>query len=325
MAKRALITGISGQDGAYLTELLLEKGYHVFGLDIRPAHLVFEHLEHVKDRVTLYQADLLNQQSVKELIEEAQPDEIYNFAAYSFVPFSWEEPVLTGDLNGLGVARLLEAIRRVKPDVRFYQASSSEMFGKPERVPQDELTPFRPATPYGTAKLYGHWITANYRDKLGLYACSGILYNHESPRRSEEFVTRKITAAAARIKAGLQEELRLGDLHAKRDWGYAKDYVYAMWLMLQQPLPDDYVIATGEEHSVGEWVEIAFGYLGLDWRRHVKQDPALLRPVELHRLVGNSAKARARLGWQPSVTFEQLVKLMVDADVARLAQHDGAQ
>lgn len=325
MAKRALITGISGQDGAYLTELLLEKGYHVFGLDIRPAHLVFEHLEHVKDRVTLYQADLLNQQSVMQLLEEAQPDEIYNFAAYSFVPFSWEEPVLTGDLNGLGVARLLEAIRRVKPDVRFYQASSSEMFGKPECVPQDELTPFRPATPYGTAKLYGHWITANYRDKLGLYACSGILYNHESPRRSEEFVTRKITAAAARIKAGLQEELRLGDLHAKRDWGYAKDYVYAMWLMLQQPLPDDYVIATGEEHSVGEWVEIAFGYLGLDWRRHVKQDPALLRPVELHRLVGNSAKARARLGWQPSVTFEQLVKLMVDADVARLAQHDGAQ
>lgn len=325
MSTRALITGISGQDGAYLTELLLEKGYRVFGLDIRPPETVFEHLSHVKEHIVLHQANLLNQQSVMALIEEAQPDEIYNFAAYSFVPFSWDEPVLTGDLNGLGVARLLEAIRRTKPDVRFYQASSSEMFGKPDTVPQDEHTAFRPGTPYGTAKLYAHWITANYRDKLGLYACSGILYNHESPRRPEDFVTRKITAAVARIKAGLQHELRLGDLHARRDWGYAKDYVRAMWLMLQQPLPDDYVIASGEEHSVGEWVEIAFAHVGLDWRKYVKQDPALLRPVELHRLVGNSAKARARLGWQPTVTFEELVKLMVDADVARLAQAHGGR
>jgi len=324
MSRRALITGISGQDGAYLTELLLEKGYRVFGLDTRPPETVFEHLNHVKDRIVLHQADLLNFESVTALIEEAQPDEIYNFAAHSFVPFSWDEPVLVGDLNGLGVARLLEAIRRTKPDVRFYQASSSEMFGKPDTVPQDEHTAFRPGTPYGTAKLYAHFITTNYRDKLGLYACSGILYNHESPRRPEDFVTRKITMSAARIKAGLQQEVRLGDLHARRDWGYAKDYVRAMWLMLQQPQPDDYVIASGEEHSVGEWVEIAFGHLGLDWRRHVRQDPALLRPVELRRLVGNPAKARARLGWQPSMTFEELVKLMVDADVARLARGGAA-
>ncbi len=319
MSKSALITGISGQDGAYLTELLLEKGYRVFGLDNRPPDKVFEHLAHVRERIVLHQADLLNLQSVMAMIEEAQPDEIYNFAAFSFVPFSWDEPVLTGDLNGLGVARLLEAIRRVKPDARFYQASSSEMFGKPESSPQDEHTAFHPGTPYGTAKLYAHWITTNYRDKLGLYACSGILYNHESPRRPEDFVTRKITAAAARIKAGLQHELRLGDLHARRDWGYAKDYVRAMWLMLQQPQADDYVIASGVEHCVGDWVETAFGYLGLDWRRHVTSDPALLRPVELRRLVGNPAKARARLGWQPTVTFEELVKLMVDADAARVA------
>jgi len=299
MSKTALITGVAGQDGAYLTELLLEKGYRVFGMDRQAGNL-------------------MDQMSLIDLIEEAQPDEIYNFAAQSFIPLSWKEPVITGDVNALGVTRILEAIRRVKPDVKFYQASSSELFGKPETKPQNENTPFNPGTPYGTAKLYAHNITANYRDKLGLFSCSGILYNHESPRRGKEFVTRKITLSAAKIKLGLQKELHLGNLDAHRDWGFAKDYVHAMWLMLQQDEPDDYVIATGEEHSVRELVETAFSHLGLEWEKYVVQDPKFFRPVDLNMLVGDSSKARKRLNWKPSVSFDQLVKLMVDSDVKEL-------
>ncbi len=315
MSKTALITGIAGQDGSYLAELLLDKGYRVCGMDCRPPEDYIENIEHIKDRIELHQRNLMDEVSLMELVEEAQPDEIYNFAAQSFIPLSWKEPILTGDVNGLGVARLLEAIRRVKPDVRFYQASSSEIFGKPDDKPQNERTPFQPGTPYGTAKLYGHWITANYRDKLGLFSCSGILYNHESPRRGKEFVTRKITVAAARIKHGLQDKLLLGNLDAHRDWGFAKDYVYAMWLMLQQDTPSDYVIATGEEHSVREIVETAFDYAGLDWKKYVETDPRLLRPVQLNRLVGDSGKARRELGWKPTVSFQELIRLMVDADL----------
>ena len=315
MPRTALITGISGQDGSYLAELLLEKGYRVYGMVRRSPTEFFENIEHIKPRLVLQRADLTDQLSLVELIEQAQPDEIYNLASYSFVPLSWEEPVLTAEHNGLGVARLLEAIRRVKPDVRFYQASSSEMFGKPEQCPQDERTPFCPGTPYGSAKLYAHSIVGNYRDKLGLFACSGILYNHESPRRGRDFVTRKISLAAARIKAGLQDSLRLGSLDAKRDWGFAKDYVNAMWLMLQQPKGDDYVIATGEEHSVSECVETAFDQAGLNWRDHVETDPNFVRQVELRRLVGNATKARTQLGWKPTATFDQLIRLMVDSDI----------
>jgi GDPmannose 4,6-dehydratase len=318
VANTALITGIAGQDGSYLAELLLEKGYRVVGMDQRSPSDYLENIEHIKNRITLLHSDLIDQASLMELVERTQPDEIYNLAAQSFIPLSWEEPVLTGELNALGVSRLLEAIRRIKPDVRFYQASSSEMFGKPDSKPQDETTPFRPGTPYGTAKLYGHWITANYRDKLGLYACSGILYNHESPRRGRDFVTRKITLAAARIKQGLQEKVALGNLDAQRDWGYAFDYVNAMWLMLQQDEPDDYVIATGEEHSVRDIVRIAFQHLGLDWQEHVEIDPRFFRPVELNRLVGSPAKAERVLGWRRSTAFEDLIKLMVDTDLERL-------
>ncbi len=315
MSKTALITGIAGQDGSYLAELLLDKGYRVCGMDCRPPEDYIENIEHIKDRIELHQGNLMDEVSLMELVEEAQPDEIYNFAAQSFIPLSWKEPILTGDVNALGVARLLEAIRRVKPGVRFYQASSSEIFGKPADKPQNERTPFQPGTPYGTAKLYGHWITANYRDKLGLFSCSGILYNHESPRRGKEFVTRKITVAAARIKHGLQDKLLLGNLDAHRDWGFAKDYVYAMWLMLQQDTPSDYVIATGEEHSVREIVETAFDYAGLDWKKYVETDPRLLRPVQLNRLVGDSSRARRELGWKPTVSFQELIRLMVDADL----------
>jgi GDPmannose 4,6-dehydratase len=318
VARTALITGIAGQDGSYLAELLLEKGYHVVGMDQRLPSDYLENLEHIKHRLTLLHSDLIDQASLMELVERTAPDEIYNLAAQSFIPLSWDEPVLTGELNALGVARLLEAIRRLKPQVRFYQASSSEMFGKPERKPQDESTPFCPGTPYGTAKLYGHWITANYRDKLGLYACSGILYNHESPRRGRDFVTRKITLAAARIKHGLQAKVALGNLDAQRDWGYARDYVMAMWLMLQQDEPSDYVIATGKEHSVRDIVRTAFEHVGLDWQAHVEIDPRFFRPVELNRLVGNPAKAERVLGWQRSTSFEELIKLMVDADLARI-------
>ncbi len=318
MSKTALITGIAGQDGAYLTELLLEKDYRVFGMDRQAPEDYVENIEHLKNQITLKRGDLMDQMYLIELIEEAQPDEIYNFAAQSFIPLSWKEPVITGDVNGLGVTRTLEAIRRVKPDVKFYQASSSELFGKPDTKPQNENTPFKPGTPYGTAKLYGHNITANYRDKLGLFSCSGILYNHESPRRGKEFVTRKITLSAAKIKLGLLDKLHLGNLDAHRDWGYAKDYVYAMWLMLQQDKPDDYVISTGEEHSVRELVETAFLCLDLDYRKYVVQDPKFFRPVDLNMLVGDSSKARKELGWKPSVSFEQLIKLMVDSDMKRL-------
>ncbi len=318
MNKTALITGIAGQDGAYLTELLLEKGYRVFGMDRQAPEDYVENIEHLKDKISLRHGDLMDQVSLMELIEEAQPDEIYNFAAQSFIPLSWKEPVLTGDVNGLGVTRTLEAIRRIKPDVKFYQASSSELFGKPDTKPQNENTPFNPGTPYGTAKLYGYNITANYRDKLGLFSCSGILYNHESPRRGKEFVTRKITLSAAKIKLGLLDKLHLGNLDAHRDWGYAKDYVRAMWLMLQQDKPDDYVISTGEEHSVRELVETAFLCLDLDYKKYVVQDPEFFRPVDLNMLVGDSSKARKELGWKPSVSFEQLIKLMVDSDMNKL-------
>ena len=317
MSKTALITGIAGQDGAYLTELLLEKGYRVFGMDRQAPEDYVENIEHLKDKISLRHGDLMDQVSLMELIEEAQPDEIYNFAAQSFIPLSWKEPVLTGDVNGLGVTRILEAIRRVKPDVKFYQASSSELFGKPDIKPQNENTPFNPGTPYGTAKLYGYNITANYRDKLGLFSCSGILYNHESPRRGKEFVTRKITLSAVKIKLGLLDKLHLGNLDAHRDWGYAKDYVRAMWLMLQQDKPDDYVISTGEEHSVREFVEAAFLCLDLDYRKYVVRDPEFFRPVDLNMLVGDSSKARKELGWKPSVSFEQLIKLMVDSDMKK--------
>ncbi len=318
MSKTALITGIAGQDGAYLTELLLEKGYRVFGMDRQAPEDYVENIEHLKDKISLRHGDLMDQVSLMELIEEAQPDEIYNFAAQSFIPLSWKEPVLTGDINGLGVTRILEAIRRVKPDVKFYQASSSELFGKPDTKPQNENTPFNPGTPYGTAKLYGYNITANYRDKLGLFSCSGILYNHESPRRGKEFVTRKITLSAAKIKLGLLDKLHLGNLDAHRDWGYAKDYVRAMWLMLQQDKPDDYVISTGKEHSVRELVEAAFLCLDLDYQKYVVQDPEFFRPVDLNMLVGDSSKARKKLGWKPSVSFEQLIKLMVDSDIKKM-------
>jgi len=318
MSKTALITGIAGQDGAYLTELLLENGYRVFGMDRQAPEDYIENIEHLKSKIFLRRGNLMDQMSLIDLIEEAQPDEIYNFAAQSFIPLSWKEPVITGDVNALGVTRILEAIRRVKPDVKFYQASSSELFGKPEMKPQNESTPFNPGTPYGTAKLYAHNITANYRDKLGLFSCSGILYNHESPRRGKEFVTRKITLSAAKIKLGLLDKLHLGNLDAHRDWGFAKDYVQAMWLMLQQDEPDDYVIATGKEHSVRELVETAFSHLGLDWEKYVVQDPRFFRPVDLNMLVGDSSKARKKLNWKPSVSFDQLVKLMVDSDVKEL-------
>ena len=316
--KTALITGIAGQDGSYLAELLLEKGYRVYGTECGSPEDYYENIEPCKQRLILRQADILDQGSLISLIEEAQPDEIYNFASHSFVPLSWEEPVLNAEINALGVARILEAIRRVKPDARFYQASSSEMFGKPEEKPQTERTAFRPGTPYGCAKLYGHWIVGNYRDRIGLFACSGILYNHESPRRGREFVTRKITLAAARIKCGLQRTLALGNLDAHRDWGYAKDYVRAMWLMLQHAAPDDYIVATGQEHCVRDIVQIAFEHLGLDWQAHIEQDPHFVRQSELNRLVGDAAKARTTLAWKPSVTFEQLIRLMADADLEQV-------
>jgi len=318
MNKTALIIGIAGQDGSYLSELLLEKGYKVFGAECRQPEDFMENIEHLKDKITLRNVNIIEQMPLIELIEESQPDEIYNFASYSFVPLSWKEPITTGNINGLGVTRLLEAIRRIKPDTRFYQASSSEMFGKPIEKPQTALTPFRPTTPYGTAKLYGHWITANYRDKLGMFSCSGILYNHESPRRGKEFVTRKITSAAANIKLGFQKKLYLGNIDSCRDWGYAKDYVEAMWLMLQQPEPDDYVIASGKEHSVRDCVEIAFEHVGLDWKKYVEKDPEFFRPVEPNKLVGDASKANEKISWKPTVSFEELIRLMVDEDLRKL-------
>jgi GDPmannose 4,6-dehydratase len=318
MAKRALITGITGQDGSYLADLLLEKGYEVFGLVRRSSTLNFQRIEHIQDRLTILSGDLLDQNSLLTALAEAEPDEVYNLAAQSFVPTSWEQPVLTGEATALGVMRMLEALRRVRPQARFYQASSSEMFGKVRASPQSEETPFYPRSPYGVAKVYGHWITVNYRESYDLFATSGILFNHESPRRGLEFVTRKVTYAAAQIKLGLANELRLGNLNARRDWGFAGDYVRAMWLMLQQDEPGDYVIGTGVEHSVRELAELTFGCLDLDWQQHVVHDDRLLRPAEVEHLVADPAKARRVLGWEPTVDFEGLVRMMVDADIELL-------
>src|SRR3954465_5928177 len=319
MAKRALITGITGQDGSYLAELLLEKGYEVFGTARRLSAPNHWRLEHLLDRVTLLPADLLDQLSLLKVIEQVRPQELYNLAAMSFVPASWDQPMLTGEFNAQGVTRLLDAVRRVDPAIRFYQASSSEMFGKVREVPQTEMTPFYPRSPYGVSKVFGHYITVNYRESYNLFAVSGVLFNHESPRRGLEFVTRKVTDGAARIKLGLADSLALGNLDAQRDWGFAGDYVRAMWMMLQQDEADDFVIATGESHSVRELVEVAFGHAGLDWEGYVKLDPRFLRPAEVDHLIGSPAKAREALGWAPEVDFTALVKMMVDADVARLS------
>jgi GDPmannose 4,6-dehydratase len=316
--KRALITGITGQDGSYLAEWLLEQGYRVFGLVRRSSTLNFERISHIQDRIELLSGDLTDQSSLLAALEQADPDEVYNLAAQSFVQTSWTQPVLTGDVTGLGVTRILDAIRVFKPGIRFYQASSSEMFGKVQAIPQREDTPFYPRSPYGVAKVYGHWATVNYRESYGLFAVSGILFNHESPRRGLEFVTRKVTDGVARIKHGVQRELRLGNLDARRDWGFAGDYVRAMWMMLQQETPSDYVIATGETHSVRELVETAFSYVDLDWQEHVVQDPRFMRPAEVDLLIGDPSKARRELGWEPRVSFAELVRMMVDADLARV-------
>ena len=313
----ALITGITGQDGSYLAELLLEKGYRVIGVVRRSSTTPYDRIEHLVDRVELVSADLLDQTSLTDAVHDSKPDEIYNLAAQSFVAASWTQPVLTGEFTGLGVTRMLEAMKKTAPKARFYQASSSEMFGMVQETPQRESTPYYPRSPYGVAKVYGHWITVNYRESYGLYAVSGILFNHESPRRGTEFVTRKVTDAVARIKLGHQKELRLGNLDARRDWGYAGDYVEAMWLMLQQSTPDDYVIATGEMHTVRELCEIAFNHVGLDWNKYVVQDKRFYRPAEVDLLVGDATKARQKLGWKPKVSFAELVRMMVDADMER--------
>jgi len=318
-SRRALITGITGQDGSYLAELLLEKGYEVFGLTRRLSASNYWRIAHILDRLTLIPGDLLDQLSLIRVIERVRPHELYNLAAMSFVPASWDQPMLTGEFNSQGVTRVLEAVRVVDPSIRIYQASSSEMFGKVREVPQTELTPFYPRSPYGVSKVFAHYITVNYRESYGLFAASGLLFNHESPRRGLEFVTRKVTDGVAKIKLGRQKELKLGNLDAHRDWGFAGDYVRAMWLMLQQEEPDDFVIATGESHSVKELVEIAFAHAGLDWQKHVSLDPNLLRPAEVDHLIGNAAKAQSKLGWAPSVDFKGLVTMMVDADLARLA------
>ena len=314
----ALITGVTGQDGSYLAEFLLEKGYTVIGMVRRTSTINFERIAHIQDKIEIVQGDLLDQMSLVEILQQYRPAEIYNLAAQSFVPTSFNQPVLTGEFTALGVTRMLEAIRMVDPQIRFYQASSSEMFGKVVEVPQREATPFYPRSPYGVAKVYGHWITVNYRESYNLFGCSGILFNHESPRRGLEFVTHKITHAAARIKLGQLNELRLGNLEARRDWGYAGDYVRAMWLMLQQNAPDDYVVATGETHSVQEFVEETFGYLDLDWQQYVVQDPKFYRPAEVDLLVGDPSKAGRVLSWEPNVDFRGLVRLMVDADLQEL-------
>ena len=317
--KTALITGITGQDGSYLAELLLDNGYAVHGIVRRSSTENFERIQHLADRITLHQADLLDQLSLIDVIKLVKPAEVYNLAAQSFVPTSWKQPVLTGEFTGIGVTRMLEAIKLLDPKgIRFYQASSSEMFGKVQEVPQKESTPFYPRSPYGVAKVYGHWITVNYRESYSMYCCSGILFNHEGPRRVREFVTRKISETAAKIKLGLAKELKLGNLDAKRDWGFAGDYVRAMWLMLQQPTADDYVIASGETHSVREFVEEAFGHLGLDWQKYVSIDPTFIRPAEVDLLVGDPTKAHKVLGWKPEVDFRGLVRMMVDADMKRL-------
>lgn len=323
MPRTALITGITGQDGSYLADFLLAKGYAVHGMVRRSSTENFERIDHIHDKITLHQADLLDELSLIELMQDVKPDEIYNLAAMSFVPTSWTQPVLTGEFTGLGVVRILEAMRRVCPKARFYQASSSEMFGKVREVPQTESTPFYPRSPYGASKAYGHHITVNYRESYRLFAVSGILFNHESPRRGKEFVTRKITDGVARIKHGLQQKLAMGNLDAKRDWGYAGDYVRAMWLMLQQDEPDDYVVASGETHTVREFIELAFAHVGLDWNDHVVIDPRFMRPAEVDLLLGSPAKAKAKLGWQPEVDFKGLVTMMVDADMDRVRAEVG--
>ena len=314
----ALITGVTGQDGSYLAELLLAKGYRVVGVVRRTSHDSYERIQHLVDRIQVVAADLLDQHSLQTVVRETHPDEVYNLAAQSFVPTSWTQPVLTGEFTALGVTRLLDAIRLEKPDARFYQASSSEMFGKVRESPQRETTPFHPRSPYGVAKVYGHFITVNYRESYGLYATSGILFNHESPRRGLEFVTRKVSHGVARIKLGLARDLGLGNLDARRDWGFAGDYVDVMWRMLQQPAPDDYVVGTGTQHSVRECCEVAFGHVGLDWQRFVRHDASQDRPAEVDTLLADPSKARARLGWSPSVSFEDLIRMMVDADLRRL-------
>ena len=314
----ALITGVTGQDGSYLAELLLEKGYRVVGVVRRTSHDSYERIQHLVERIEVVAADLLDQHSLQTVVRDTRPDEIYNLAAQSFVPTSWTQPVLTGEFTALGVTRLLDAIRLEKPDARFYQASSSEMFGKVRETPQRETTPFHPRSPYGVAKVYGHYITVNYRESYGLFAASGILFNHESPRRGLEFVTRKITDGVARIKLGLAKGLRLGNLDAKRDWGFAGDYVDAMWRMLQQPAPEDFVVGTGVQHSVRDCCEVAFGHAGLDWRQHVAHDPRQDRPAEVDTLLADPSKARTMLGWSPTVAFGDLIRMMVDTDIRRL-------
>jgi len=335
MRKRALITGITGQDGSYLADFLLERGYEVFGLKRRTSTVTFERIKHIQEKIALISGDMHDQSSILNAVREVEPDEVYNLAAQSFVPTSWEQPLLTGDVTALGVTRILNAIRQVNPKIRFYQASSSEMFGKVQQIPQTEGTPFYPRSPYGVAKVYGHWITVNYRESYDMFCCSGILFNHESPRRGLEFVTRKITNRVAKIKLGLANELKLGNLEAKRDWGYAGDYVRAMWLMLQQDEPDDYVVATGESHSVREFTELAFKSVGIDiiWKGKgldevgidsktervlVKVDQEFFRPAEVHQLIGDASKAKKKLGWEPEVSFEGLIEMMVEADLKQL-------
>jgi len=318
--KKALITGVTGQDGSYLAEFLLEKGYEVIGMVRRTSTVNFDRITHIQNDIELVYGDLLDQVSLIAILQEHRPDEVYNLAAQSFVPTSFEQPVLTGEFTGLGVTRMLDAIRLVDKDIKFYQASSSEMFGKVVEVPQNEKTPFYPRSPYGVAKVYGHYITVNYRESYGLFACSGILFNHGSPRRGLEFVERKVTHGTARIKLGLAKELRLGNLDSERDWGYAGDYVKAMWMMLQQPEPDDYVVGTGVTHSVRKLCQVAFGYLGLNWEDYVVSDPRFFRPAEVDQLVADPRKAWEKLGWRPTVSFEELVKMMVDADMEALQQ-----
>ncbi|MBE6838906.1 MAG: GDP-mannose 4,6-dehydratase [Ruminococcus sp.] len=318
--KNALITGITGQDGSYLAELLLEKGYNVYGIKRRTSDLNYGNVKHLKDDINLIYADMTDLPSLISAVKKAQPDEVYNLAAQSFVQTSWEQPILTGETDAMGVTNILEAIRMEKPDAHFYQASTSEMFGKVQEMPQRETTPFYPRSPYGVAKLYGHWITKNYRESYDMFACSGILFNHESPRRGLEFVTRKVSMAVARIKHGLQDKVYLGNLDSKRDWGFAGDYVKAMWLMLQQETPDDFVIATGETHTIREMCEVAFNYVGLDYNDYVEIDPRLFRPAEVEVLLGSPEKAKEKLGWEPEVSFKQLIEMMVQSDLDKVAK-----
>jgi len=313
--KKALITGITGQDGSYLAEFLLSNGYEVFGLERRASSKNRGNIKHIEDKINFVSGDLLDQNSIIVALQESQPDEVYNLAAQSFVHESWRQPIYTGDVTGLGVTRMLEAVKTVNPKIKFYQASSSEIFGKVQETPQKETTPFYPRSPYGVSKLYGHWMTINYRESYGIFAVSGILFNHESPRRGLEFVTRKITSAAARIKLGLQKELLLGNLDAKRDWGYATDYVEAMWLMLQQDKPEDFVIATGKTYSIREFLEKTFSHIGLDWQKYVKQDPRFMRPAEVDLLVGDYSKAKEKLNWSPKTSLDELVKMMAENDL----------